>query len=837
MTRAILDATARGLVDEIAADPFAPLRVAVLAPGGHGKTTFLRELGEVYRGAGVPVLESLADAVAAADDDAALLVDDAHLLDDATLDELRGLVDTRRLRIAVACRPWPRPAALTELTAALSRTRPPLLPRPLDHQQTEDFLAARLHLPPGPAVVEFLRGQTGGVPGFLDRVVAALDPSGEPAAHLPPAAIAAFGPDLDRLDPDAQRLLLAVEAGVGLHIDLLGQLLSRDQDAVSDVMQACRATGLLGNDGTLLPIGRRAVAALIPAEQRIGVRQRLAELQLDRGAPVLGLASSLLDSGASGGSVATVFHVAAREALPDEPALSARLFAAAVAAGEPPSAVKVGWAGAAALSGDLDAALRLADQLIAAPDPVDRAAGANVAAAALAHCGQLGRSAELYRWAGTDSARAFAAVGLLGTGHPDSAAKLAETSADDGPPTLLAGAASLMSQGIHDSVTGSATTALSALLRSAALLEPAGRAALLPDSPAALAAVVAVHCGELSIAESVLQRAVAANTGGPLMSVRHLLLLGWIAMVRGNTVAARDFLTSATAKTPTLCPRDWLFATALELGLARRTSDLAALHRTWGAACEAVMRHPVDLFTLLPLGEFVIVAARLRDQDRLAPHLHEALDLVTRLGGAPLWATTLHWAGLHAAIIAEQPDAAAEHARALTACAGHSRYGAVISAAADSWIAVVGGDVDPARVEDAARGLHGVGLWWDGARLAGQAAIRTSDRAAMVSLLDCARLLQGKATGRAAQATPADEHRAARAAAPTDDLAATRLSDREREVAELVLSGLTYKQIGDRLFISAKTVEHHMARMRQRLGCTSRGELLTQLRRLLGATA
>ena len=35
---------------------------------------------------------------------------------------------------------------------------------------------------------------------------------------------------------------------------------------------------------------------------------------------------------------------------------------------------------------------------------------------------------------------------------------------------------------------------------------------------------------------------------------------------------------------------------------------------------------------------------------------------------------------------------------------------------------------------------------------------------------------------------------------------------------------------GDRLFISAKTVEHHMARMRQRLGATSRSDLLAQLR-------
>jgi DNA-binding CsgD family transcriptional regulator len=52
-------------------------------------------------------------------------------------------------------------------------------------------------------------------------------------------------------------------------------------------------------------------------------------------------------------------------------------------------------------------------------------------------------------------------------------------------------------------------------------------------------------------------------------------------------------------------------------------------------------------------------------------------------------------------------------------------------------------------------------------------------------------------------------------------------------VAELVLSGMTYKEIGERLFISAKTVEHHVARMRQRLGANSRGELMAHLRMIL----
>ena len=44
------------------------------------------------------------------------------------------------------------------------------------------------------------------------------------------------------------------------------------------------------------------------------------------------------------------------------------------------------------------------------------------------------------------------------------------------------------------------------------------------------------------------------------------------------------------------------------------------------------------------------------------------------------------------------------------------------------------------------------------------------------------------------------------------------------------LNGQTYREIGGRLYISAKTVEHHVSRMRQRLGASSRSDLLDRLR-------
>ncbi|MGW4115534.1 LuxR C-terminal-related transcriptional regulator [Actinosynnema sp. NPDC004786] len=781
--RPVLSPEVTQVLDAVAAG--AVVRLGVVAPGGHGKTTVLRELERAFEDAGA----------------SATVVDDAHLLPDAELLSLRARVERGDANVVVAYRPWPRSRALAALAESLGRARPALALEPFTREQV------RAVLPPSArGLADFVHQQTGGVPRFVRRL------AGLTAAELTPEVVASFRADLDWLDADVQKYLLAAEAGAALRLDLLGGLLGLDADAVGDVIEAGRATGLVGADGALPPVARVAVAALSRTDRRIAVRQRLAELQLRSGGPVLDLVRPLI--GVAGPELGRVFRAAADEALATDPALAARLLESVGTAGPD---VAVRRAVASAMAGDLDAALRLADGVLSGGDPEHRGAAAEVAAIALAHRGQLARGTELHRWSSSATSAAFAVIGRVGTG------RLPDEALPEAPPTMLDGGASLMAQGVVESVTSSATTALSTLVRAAGLLEPAGRAVLLPDTPAALAALVALHSGEPGIAESVLDRALATASGGALMAVRHRLLRAWIAMQRGDLPRARETLAALRKAGRPLEPRDWLFAVALEIGVARRTSDLATLKRTWEQACEAVLRHPVDLFTFLPLGEFATAAARLRDQHRLAPHLAAARTLLRDLGDPSLWSVPLHWSALHAAIIAEETSVAEEHAASLAACRDRSRYAGVVSAAAESWLDVVAGKVDADQVEESARGLQAVGQWWDAARLAGQAAIRTSDRQAMVRLLDCARLLQGRP---AATARKQPE--------PVAEVDAGKLSDREREVAELVVGGLTYKQVGDRLFISAKTVEHHVARMRQRLGCASRAELLDQLRQIVG---
>ncbi|WP_246853319.1 helix-turn-helix transcriptional regulator [Naasia sp. SYSU D00948] len=99
----------------------------------------------------------------------------------------------------------------------------------------------------------------------------------------------------------------------------------------------------------------------------------------------------------------------------------------------------------------------------------------------------------------------------------------------------------------------------------------------------------------------------------------------------------------------------------------------------------------------------------------------------------------------------------------------------------------------------------------------------------MTRLLALARELH---PGVSAATGPIDTAGSSRARTESASGSAT-LSPREREIARLVLDGKNYREIGEAIFISPRTVEHHVARIRQRLDATSRSELLTRLRLLL----
>jgi len=73
-----------------------------------------------------------------------------------------------------------------------------------------------------------------------------------------------------------------------------------------------------------------------------------------------------------------------------------------------------------------------------------------------------------------------------------------------------------------------------------------------------------------------------------------------------------------------------------------------------------------------------------------------------------------------------------------------------------------------------------------------------------------------------------NKRRGASEAAEVDDLAArfNALSDRQRQVMELVATGLSSKEIGLQLNISRKTVENHRAWVMERVGARNVAELV-----------
>ena len=58
------------------------------------------------------------------------------------------------------------------------------------------------------------------------------------------------------------------------------------------------------------------------------------------------------------------------------------------------------------------------------------------------------------------------------------------------------------------------------------------------------------------------------------------------------------------------------------------------------------------------------------------------------------------------------------------------------------------------------------------------------------------------------------------------------LTDRQLEVLQLMVAGLTNSEIARRLVLSPKTVEHHVGAVLAKLGATSRVEAAEAARRL-----
>ncbi|CRK52218.1 LuxR family transcriptional regulator [Rhodococcus sp. RD6.2] len=797
-------APARALLDGVrSGHPHVLIRGA----SGTGKSALLALVRDHVPG---PVTSDPAEATAPG---AAVVVDDAHLLSASTLDALADLARRPDTTVVVASEPRSGNPNLQALAAALggSLTLTNLTSREVS-RRAEAVLGATLPT----TLVALIHRLTAGAPRCVDAALAGLAdmPSTAAADRVVATSVASCHAEvLAPMDANLLSALTVAMTGIGLDAGELARLLALPD--ARDLVERARGCGLL------LPTGALVASACEPLRSAVGP-QRVTALQLELLRVKIELGTLDVPSArafaAAGLTDPELAEYLCTQAALATPRLATALYEEAVWAGADAEAFTLRRAEAAGLSGDLVTAARLADTLLekasTTPGP-ELAAAVRIAASIAAHQGMLVRSADLYEWLGPDRLgvdRPIAESVLLAAGRPD-AADAAAAGGTDAPPTSTSAGEALLAQGLRQSMDGPTAVALNSMARAVSLSANAPRTRLLPDTGSAVTALTAMHCGELGRAAAVLARASEGDPDTDVAHNRHRLLGAWVSMLQGDLDAATRTVDALSAVAER--PRDALFAAALRVGVARRGGDIGALHQAWEAAGPVVAEHSVDLLSLLPLGELWLGAARLGATERVAHLVDQARELLTRLDEPILWGTPLHWYGVQAAILTESPTDLIPHAHALGVAAETSSYAAGLACAGRAWLRVLQGETDAAEVETAATGLGAIGLPWDGARLASEAALRVDDTATATALLQVARALRP---------APAD-----RGGTPTPTVGAT-LTERESDVARLLVTGLTYRDIGSRLFISAKTVEHHVARIRRRLGAQSRAEMLSMLR-------
>jgi DNA-binding CsgD family transcriptional regulator len=674
----------------------------------------------------------------------------------------------------------------------------------------------------------------------------------QPASLLPelnhhiqePGAAEQMARQLKGESAAVRELLLALSVGFvlpgPLPADLQRKLGAGEVQSLGALMERAEAAGLLTADGTVVGPAQQALLAVAPTAKVHALQRELVAVYAREGVPLGDFARELARGGLADSRVAAALVQAADKALEHDPALASQLYGEALLAGADEAPIAARRAQAAAANGDLDAATRIIDSLLVCDDPPDVRRGVDVAAAAWSQRGMLERAADVYSWLGAariGQSAPLAAVAMIGVGNRAGAEAIFQPGAPPASPTLLAATLAETGKGIYGSISADPHQALPVLIHASDMFNAANAALPLPETPAALAALLALHSGEPRLAETVCRSATAAGQGGNAAKPRLFLLQAWSAMQQDKLEDARLAINEASkANHWPLVPRDEFLRAALEVGLARRNGDVPELVMAWERAREAMLHTSVDLYSLLPWGELMVTAARLRETRRVAHYLDEAWQLLDRLGNPPLWAVPFHWAAVQAALLSEDPAGLAPHAAALARAARDSHLAAVLASAGKAWVSVLAGRLNPDDVEAAARALGRVGMPWEGARLAGHAAARAEERRDMVRLLSCARDLhpQVNPAANGSSGPAARSSHTAPEAAGSLQPDGSGLSEREKEVARLVLEGKTYREIGEAIYISPRTAEHHIARMRRRLGAENRSDLLARLRLALG---
>jgi DNA-binding CsgD family transcriptional regulator len=263
---------------------------------------------------------------------------------------------------------------------------------------------------------------------------------------------------------------------------------------------------------------------------------------------------------------------------------------------------------------------------------------------------------------------------------------------------------------------------------------------------------------------------------------------------------------------------------------------LATLHlyrADWDAAesvCAMILRQPrsVPVNLIVALTTLGLLRTRRGDPESMAC-LEHALALAEPTGEAQRLGP-VHLARAEAAWHSGARDDMAAYARAALACAGTSNERWLRSEAIYwLWHAGVGVDLPDDLTEPIAREIAGdpvgAAAAWEalGCPFEAARALLASDREENIrcALATFDRLGAGPAAAMAMDRLRKLGIRAPRAATRSHPAG---LTSREAEILDLISAGCTNRQIAEQLYLSPKTVEHHVSAILGKLGVRSRQE-------------
>lgn len=713
---------------------------------------------------------------------------------------------------------------------------------PLGPDELANGVAALTDGPPDRTLTEWLSATTADQPWLVHATIDALAAArrlsrGRFSTQAPALDDEVLAPVLDRVRAELRAIPAANRKALAAVVaDHDPATLAEIAVAVPDDWRALCAAGLVTVDAVAPLVVLAAAGLLDPAERAAG-HQAVSRLMTRRGASPLLRAEHAWAGRAHSEDASQGYLDAGFEVLPTDPRTAAAWFdrAGSSASATTPLALagKGAQAEALVLAGDLPAAVELADYVLSRSEQEPHAA----AAVALASAAR-GRWADAGHWSARVKGHHRVAddwwfwqqqAALLISG------RVAEVDHHLGGVDRFAAATPVVAQ-LRDAVLVTRASllherdALSAARRdnrSAIGAQALSR----PPAVAAVAPVELLAATALALGEPEGARLAFAGASHVAVNARRRAMARWTVLRCGDLVPPEDAAVAGANGTPAeLDDAADPVRLAVAAALARRSGDVAATGVVARKLPRLLSTLHVDLLNLDACTELLVVARRFASSS-VAEELEEAVDgFLAGIGRSPGWSARWHWAQLEAAIAAGHTDRVAPPARALQAVAELLPGVAVLADAAAVWVEVLAGSPEPARLDAAVRGLQAGGYVWEAAQLAGQAAIRVDDANLAKSLLGQARSLRGGVPV-AASGSGGGREEGGSLVTPAG------LSEREVEVARLVLNGLTHKAIGATLYISPKTVEHHVAHIRQKLGATNRAEFLAALRVDLAALA